>query len=446
MNIGAVLLVENARGLDLAAVRTLLEERLARVRRMRQRLHRPPVGCGRPFWVDDPAFDLDQHLGATTLMAAESTGHEGCPAELLDLAADLVCRHLPRDRPLWAAQWVTGLADGAALILVVHHAMADGLGGLAVLASLGDEAIESSPAGSGAARPMRTGTAPVAPAPEPPPSIRALAADAWRERARSLRRIPSGLAHLVQGVRELGLDLRRPRLAPATTLNRHTSPRRRLTTVSVPLASVVELAHARGCTVNDVVLTAIVGALSGTLSTRGEHPHELVVSVPISSRRTASADDLGNRTGVVPMTLPTAGPPAARLAAVAAVSRARRQGSRGASAVPMGAAFRLLARLGLFQAFIARQRLVNTFVTNVRGPATALAFGGARVSAVIPIAVNPGNVGVSFDVMSYAGQLGVTVVADPAVVPDQDVLTHRLEDELAQLLDSAQGRGRDVMT
>jgi hypothetical protein len=205
----------------------------------------------------------------------------------------------------------------------------------------------------------------------------------------------------------------------------------------MPLASVVSLAHARGCTVNDVVLTAIVGALSATLQRRGERPAELVVSVPVSSRRAASADDPGNRAGVVPMTLPTAGPPSERLESIAAISRVRRAGPPGTSAGPMGVVFRGLARVGLFQPFIDRQRLVNTFVTNVRGPVTALSLGGRQVSALVPVAVNPGNVGVSFDVMSYAGRLGITVVADPDVVPDQDDLTALLEDELEQLLRDA---------
>ncbi|MFO8152621.1 WS/DGAT domain-containing protein [Thioalkalivibrio sp.] len=96
-------------------------------------------------------------------------------------------------------------------------------------------------------------------------------------------------------------------------------------------------------------------------------------------------------------------------------------------------AFRALGRLGLFQPFIDRQRLVNTFVTNVRGPTTAMTLGGRPVVALIPIAVNPGNVGVSFDILSYGGLLGITVVADPDVVPDQDRLTDLLARELTEL-------------
>jgi WS/DGAT/MGAT family acyltransferase len=419
MNIAAVLVVEGGATIELPTIRALLEQRLPRVRRMRQRLVPAPPGCGRPFWVDDTAFQLDRHLTGYDLAAHEAEAGMGVDRALLRAAADLVCTPLPRDRPLWRARWITGLGGGrAALVLVVHHVMSDGIGGLAVLAALAD--------GGAPARSR--------PFPEPPPTAATLAADALRGRRRALAQARTRLGSAGPGLRELGLSTGRPGLAPATSLNRPTGPRRRLTTVTVPLAQVVDLGHARGCTVNDVVLTAIVGALAGTLRRRGEHPDRLVMSVPISSRRDATADHLGNETGVVPMTLPTTPDPDARLAEVARISRARRSGPRGASAAPMGLVFRALGRLGLFQAFIDRQRLVNTFVTNVRGPAEPLLLGGHRVSALLPVAVNPGNVGVSFDVMSYAGQLGVTLVADPSVVPDQDVLTVLLEDELAHLL------------
>jgi hypothetical protein len=107
--------------------------------------------------------------------------------------------------------------------------------------------------------------------------------------------------------------------------------------------------------------------------------------------------------------------------------------ARGASAGPLGLAFRALAGLRLFQLLIDHQRLVHTFVTNMRGPALPFSFGGHRVLAITPVAVTPGNVGVSFDVLSYAGRLVVTVVADPAVLPDPGHLAQGVRVELAAL-------------
>jgi hypothetical protein len=93
-----------------------------------------------------------------------------------------------------------------------------------------------------------------------------------------------------------------------------------------------------------------------------------------------------------------------------------------------------LARLGIFQLFIDHQRLIHTFVTNVRGPDRTLRFAGHEILTLIPVAVTPGNVSICFDVLSYRGRLLVTVVVDPGLVPEGDVLTRLLSEELGNLL------------
>jgi diacylglycerol O-acyltransferase / wax synthase len=422
MNIGAVLIVDAASDLDFSTVRSTLEARLPRVRRLRQRLVKLPLGCGRPIWVDQPDFDLGHHLSQTVLPPspdASQNPDEASDDQVLKAAADLVCTPLSRDQPLWAARWVTGLAhDRAALILVMHHSMTDGVAGLAVLAALGDDSIDAV-----------SDTFP-----QPPPSLRAVAAAAWRDRAVTLSTIPSRLRRGRQGLRELGIRARRPKLAARTSLNRPTGPRRRLTTVELPLMPLLEVAHRRGCKLNDLVLVAVTGALAAVLRRRGEEPGELVVSVPISARRTAAtASQLGNQTGVVPLAIPTLSNQDARLQRIGAMSHSRSPVGRGTSAGPMGLVFRAMGALGIFQVFIDHQRLVHTFVTNVRGPQAPVHFAGHPITTVIPLAITPGNVGVCFDILSYAGGLVMTVVADPDILPEQEQLTSLLAEELDHL-------------
>ena len=77
--------------------------------------------------MDDPAFDVAAHVRRLET------------DDVMEAAARLVCTPLPKDRPLWTLRWVEGLPDGRiAVVLVVHHVPADGMGGLAVLASLAD--------------------------------------------------------------------------------------------------------------------------------------------------------------------------------------------------------------------------------------------------------------------------------------------------------------------
>ena len=421
MNIAAALVIDGGSDLGLPTVRGLLEARVPRVPRLRQRIHDTPLGHGRPVWVDDASFDLDRHLAEIRLGRPHAgANRESDREQLLRVVSDLACQRLPAARPLWTARWVTGLSDGSAvLVLVVHHALADGLGGLAVLAALGDGG---------------TGLPSAPPFPQPPPPRRALLRDAWSERGRGLSRAGGALARGLQGLRELGLTTGPPRRAPVTSLNRPTGSRRELTTVTVPLEPVRALAHASQSTVNDVLVTAIVGAVSALLRRRDEAPDELVVSVPISGRRTTTADRLGNVTGVVLLTLPTTPDPHERLARTAAISRSRRGGHRASSAGPMGLAFRALGRLRLFQPFIDHQRLVNTFITNVRGPDHILTFGDRRVVQIIPVAITPGNVAVTFDILSYAGSLCITIVSDPELVADHSVLADLLSRQLHDLV------------
>src|SRR6266542_2914287 len=148
---------------------------------------------------------------------------------------------------------------------------------------------------------------------------------------------------------------------------------------------------------------------------------------PSSTRR------LGNQVGVIPIEVPAAGDPVDRLPAIVRASRARKAAPRGASAALLAPAFRFLARLGVLGRLIGRQRLVNTFVTNLPGPSHRLSFLGAPITEVIPVSGTTGNVTVAFAVLSYAGTLVVTLVADPDRCPDLPVLAVELQTQLDTL-------------
>jgi WS/DGAT/MGAT family acyltransferase len=414
MNISAALVLEDAAGLrphDLAA---LLLPRLAAVPRLRRRLVRTPPGCGRAVWVDDPQFSLTRHLS-----------HEHLPGggreELLRAQADMVCRHLPRDRPLWSARLVTGLDGGrAGVVVVLHHVLADGLGGVAALGALADGWADTSDAGQ--------------PFPAAPPTARELAAEAWRARASAVRHARAVAARSAGGLRELGVAGRAPRLVARTSLNRPTGPRRRLTVLDAPRAEVIDAAHRHGCTVNDLLLTAVAGALELALDRRGETVPSLVLSVPVAGRRADGPHDLGNRSGVRPVSVPTGLASSERLLLLARASAGWRDRPRGQSSAALAAGFRALAALHLLPLVLDHQRLVHSFVSNVPGPPAPLTLGGRRVAEVLPAAVTPGNVGVSFGLLSYADAMVLTVVADPRLLPDQNRLTADLGEGLAALL------------
>ena len=140
---------------------------------------------------------------------------------------------------------------------------------------------------------------------------------------------------------------------------------------------------------------------------------------------------LGNQSGAVPIRLPATGAALDRLRAVARITRVEKLSARGASAAVLGPLFRAVARVGLYQWFVDHQRVVHTFVTNLKGPTSALSLGGFPIVDIVPLTIAVGNVTVSFTVLSYTGRL--TIVSDLTTCPDLDVLRDALAAEFAAI-------------
>lgn len=419
LQVGAVLVLDARPGFDMSAARAAIAERLAAVPRLRQRMVSVPLGCGRPIWVDDAAFDVSAHVRSVTCRPP------GDDAALLETAAAITTQPLPWSRPLWSATFVGGLTGSrVAVVVVFHHVLADGIGGLSVLASLVDGVPAPQPA----------------PFPRPMPSRRQLAADATRSRLKSAEHGLAAIASLPAAFSELNLTGLTP--VARSTLNGPTGPKRSLSVVRTDLGSILASAHAHAATVNDVVLAAVTRAVAALLARRGEAADSLVASVMVGGRPAGSSARLGNHIGVMPVRLPAGGPRAEQLERIAAITRAHKVMRRGASARLLRPGFRTLGVTGLLRPFINRQRLVSIFVTNLRGPDAVQKFAGQVITDVLPVTLIAGNVTLSFGVMSYAGSLAVVIIADPARHPDLDVLTDLLRAELDSFRGSVAGRGR----
>lgn len=414
MHVAALALLEAGPLLDaggrvrLPEVREHVERRTRDVRRLRQLLARP--GGGRPVWLDDPVFDVSRHVRTRPVPPP------GDEESLLRVCAGIDAVPLPRDRPLWELWLLPGLARGrVGLLIRWHHVLADGLAALTLLAPLFDPAPGRSPGAPDAPGSLGSGGGPP---PEPAPA---------RAPVHARGRAPAGAAaRLLGGAAQVRGALAEGR-APALSINRPVGPRRRAALVRADLAAVRELAHRHGGTVNDVVLTAVAGGARRLLAARGELAGvpELKVSVAASVR--APGDPAGgNRAGVRVVAVPVDEPdPVAglrRIAATTAGQRARppyRPGGRLAQ--------RWMVRV------MDRQRLVNVLLSNVRGPAAPLLFAGAPVRELFQLGAVQGNLALAVGVVSYAGTLGIDVVADADVVPDLPVFVEGLAGTLVRL-------------
>jgi diacylglycerol O-acyltransferase / wax synthase len=413
-------LVDERGRLRLQELRAAVDARLARVPELRRRIRWTGFGEGRPAVVDDPELAIARHVTAVDLGGVDE-------AAFWSWSANQTLQPLDREHPLWRVTFATGLAGGQVGVLVVlHHALADGMAG----AALAERLLDPAPDTVAAPRPWRA---------TPAPGPLALAVDAAAGRlaaiVAALRRLPGA----PRAIRVAGRDAAATRAAlaqaaPATSLDHPVGPGRRLSVVRRPLEQVRRAGHDHGATVNDVLLAAVAGGLHQLLAARGEPVEglELRVSVPVGAPGRAR-----NAGGSTPMVLPLpVGPldPADRLASVAAVTRAakaaRDRGYPGVLASPLLPTS--LLRLGIRWLRRHGGSKVNLYVTNVPGPPRPLWLAGARLRTAAPIAPLVAGVPVAVAALSYAGELVISIQADDAMV-DLDTLARGLADDLDRL-------------
>jgi diacylglycerol O-acyltransferase / wax synthase len=423
MHVAALALVDgeslqDASGhLDEETVRAHVENRTLSAPRLRQVLHRTPFGAGPPVWVDDPAFEIGHHLRFHDL------GYPAGEATMLDACSELNEAPLNRARPLWEMWVLTGRADGnLALLIRLHHAVADGSAALDLLGVLFDRAAggESSRASGTSSRPL--------------PRTRELYADELRRQGAAASRAVTGLRRPAAVGRRVASRLGQVRrliregAAPRVTLNQPVGTRRRLVLVRGDLSGARTTAHAHAAKVNDVVLAAMAGGARQLLQSRGDLRPDLVLraSVAASLRRPGEAVAGGNRVGVRYAPLPVCEPDALRrLQHIAAVTSAQ----RGQPAYQPGG---LVLQRWMARAMF-RQRLVNLLVSNLPGPPTPLYFAGAAVLEMFQVGLVQGNIPLSVGVLSYAGQLNFDIIADIDAVPDLVAFAEGLSAALQEL-------------
>jgi diacylglycerol O-acyltransferase len=403
--------------LRLEELRAAVDARLARVPQLRRRIRWTGFGQGRPALVDDQEFTIARHVTTVDLGGLDERG-------FWTWCANQALEPFDRAHPLWRVTLATGLAGGRVGVLVVmHHALADGIAGAALAAKL----LDPAPGTVAPARAWR-------PAPSPGPL--ALTVDAvvsWLAAVTAaLTRLPRAPAATRAAVRDLaGTRAALARHAPATSLGRPIGRGRRLVVLRRPLDQVRQAGHVHGATVNDVLLAAVAGGLRRLLVSRGESVDglELRVSVPVGAPGGSR-----NAGGSTPMVLPLPvgdADPAGRLVRIVAITRAakagRDRGYRGLLASPLVPIS--LLRLGIRWLRRRGGSRVNLYVTNVPGPPQPLWLLGARLETAVPIAPLVAGVPLAVAALSYAGDLVVSLQADGAVA-DLEVLAAGVEQEL----------------
>ncbi|MEY2402429.1 MAG: diacylglycerol O-acyltransferase / wax synthase, partial [Ilumatobacteraceae bacterium] len=246
---------------------------------------------------------------------------------------------------------------------------------------------------------------------------------------------------------------RSPTLIPAgelpsrwkSPLNATITPHRSVAFVDIALDDVRAVKDRIGCTVNDVVLALCAGALRRLIDRSGLiNAPSLVAGVPVSIRTEAERGAMGNRVSFMLVPLATdKATPLERLQAIhehttEAKSRHDPVAARAlmdwavAGGPPLVAqAARLYSQLRV--ADLAEPDC-HVVVSNIPGPTGRLYCANSLMTALYPTGPLSEGAGLNITLGSYAGQLNISLITCPEVVPDGARIARELHDELAELL------------
>jgi WS/DGAT/MGAT family acyltransferase len=438
---------------DRARMDAVAERIVAKIPRLRQRVVDEQPGVAPPRWADDPHVDVDYHYTWARL-----PGRRPGRRQLLDHAQRMAARAFDKDRPLWELCVVEGLPGGrAAFIMKVHHAIADGLGMVQLLAHMVD--FEAEPTAPTDESTTDGHTSPRAPDHrlriEAPmwaiPGSRSVAhriaaeaktgvrlGKASLKTAGDLLRDPRGT--IEQLGRTTGSIARvvKPATTPLSPLMIDRSLNTHFDALSVPFAAMKSAARSADGTLNDAFVAVTLDALKRYHDALGHPCPAIRMNMPVSVRGGEAAHNFDNQFVPARMVLPLSdAEPAERIAEVKELLRT----VRAEPALPhVNDISGVISRFGPAAAVSilgAMLKGVDITTSNVPGPSFPVFMAGSRVEefyAFGPLA----GAAVNITLFSYDGTVHLGVNSDRAAVTEHELFTRCLRSAIDDTLATSQ--------
>jgi WS/DGAT/MGAT family acyltransferase len=418
-----------------------IERRLSNCPFYRRKIVRTPLDLDFPYWVDDPHFDIENHVHHARLPK---------PADWRQFCIHVARYHsrpLDMGRPLWEIYILEGLDNlpgvpkgSFAMLSKVHHAAVDGTSGLQMLGALMDLTPSGPPAFIYKKRPK----AAFAPTPQ----------DALLRAARNTLVSPLRLAEAAgkasPQIARLAADMRRPAsqrragAAPHTIFNGEVSPHKSFDAIEFPFADfkIIRAAYPEA-KINDIILATVSGGVRRYLQEKSALPERsLIAMAPINARASDSAKN-GAGNNISAMTTPLftqIAHPVERLKAIVLSTRKSKAAQEGVGARLMTdltkhapASVLALASRFVIQNLAQEGRAMNNLiVSNVPGPQIPLYFCGAKMTSMYGLAPLGGGIGLFIATPSYDGRIIFSVTSTREIMPDtpffMDCLKHSFEE------------------
>lgn len=420
--------------LDFGRFKTTLEQRFLRFDRFRQRVAETRRGYR---WEADPHFDIANHIHHIALPAP------GDQAALQDLVSDLMSTPLDFTKPLWQFHLVEGYQGGTAWICRLHHCIGDGIGLMRVLLAMADKSPDAvwqppeEPEGSQRGRsPWRIITGPATAAIDATRRVTGAVVSGGIDLVSN----PSQAMDYARFGTETTMALGRLLLLPPDPKTIYKGPlgvpKRAAWSDPISLPKVKAIGRATGSTVNDVLLSAVAGALRRYAHTHSQEVEGLNVRgvIPVNLRHESAQVELGNRFGLVFLSLPLGiDDPLDRLFEV----KRRMDELKGSQEAVV--VFGILNAIGMAPSEI-ENLVIHIFgakatavMTNVPGPRQPIYFAGAPVREMMFWVPQSGHLGLGVSIFSYNDQVWLGVATDQGLTPDPGTIVAYYGQEIDQL-------------
>jgi WS/DGAT/MGAT family acyltransferase len=429
----------------LAHVRAHILRLLPAIPPMRRRLIQVPFGLTAPVWVEDPEFDIDDHLHTLGIPAP------GGDQELAAVVDEIGSLPLDWRRPLWDLWFLDGLADGRkAIMLRMHHAAVDGMGGVEMIFQMFST--------------------------KPDAEVVSIADDGWEPQSvpsqaemlvRSVPALLSRPLRTVQAVTDLGLGLAKSRISaifsqddakavphvgarlfsgPRLPFNEipHGIPHKSTAWANIAMTDVKKIRELHGCTVNDVALAITTAALRRWLIDHDALPSgPITCGNPVNTRTVNDNGTFENRFAIFSLKLPVEVEDSIeRLNVLKRATTAAKESVRSSGSNAIENLFQLLAPgftelvvNGLISGLGSKAPApFNTLVTNVQGPPMPLYLAGAKLERMHIQMMQATGMSLIVAVMTYAGQMFVTTVGHRENTPDVWTIAEEMLKETSHLL------------
>jgi WS/DGAT/MGAT family acyltransferase len=433
--------------LDFAKLKEVVEDRFLFYDRFRQRVAGIHASFGHPRWVEDEHFTLRSHLQRVALP------DPGGQAELQEMVSDLMSTPLDGSKPLWQMQYVENYRGGSAVVGRIHHCIGDGIALVKVLLSMTDD----SPAGSAASRRQRRRRSPLGAGSWLPEVVNDAMRSVRKATGPLIQQSLSALAdpqrlggHARDGAQAAGIVARLASASadPATPFRGKLGTVKRCAWSEVlPLDDVKRLAKSHGATINDLLLSGVTGALRRYLLGRvGEVSEGLDIRavIPVNLRPEHETEKLGNRFGLVFLSLPVG--EADRWRRLTILKQRMDEIKSSSEAV---VTFAILNALGMTSPDVESAAVrffgskATAVMTNVPGPRETIYLAGAPMRSMMFWVPQSARLGLGVSILSYAGQVRLGVATDAGLIPDPQSIIAAFQDEMTAALAGRRGDDED---